>query len=251
MTEKTPKRLTPNEFWLMAASWGSAMTAGDPGSCMYGFDENGLVQSEEHRQNCIEYIETECRRIADADTASDGGGTGQRAGEIQAMLMYLKTAPIEGDAPDLDDFTKSYIEAALWSTNDEGDETGGEPLDRNYGAAHIAPESLRRIISDCAHFQATYGGLLTNENLIHSRGGSSVLGMAAHDFWLTRNGHGAGFWDGDWSERVEDILSKAARSYGEADLYVGDDGRIYQSGGVESPAPIPGALAAEAPSPSP
>ena len=21
-----------------------------------------------------------------------------------------------------------------------------------------------------------------------------------HDFWLTRNGHGAGFWDGDWDD---------------------------------------------------
>jgi|TARA_R110000744_G_scaffold366338_1_gene475354 hypothetical protein len=21
-----------------------------------------------------------------------------------------------------------------------------------------------------------------------------------HDFWLTRNGHGAGFWDGDWND---------------------------------------------------
>ena len=49
---------------------------------------------------------------------------------------------------------------------------------------------------------------------------------AGHDFWLTRNGHGAGFWDrglGDLGDR----LSAAAKVYGECDLYPGDDGLIY------------------------
>ena len=49
---------------------------------------------------------------------------------------------------------------------------------------------------------------------------------AGHDFWLTRNGHGAGFWDrglGDLGRR----LSDAAEVYGSVDLYPGEDGRIY------------------------
>ena len=44
-------------------------------------------------------------------------------------------------------------------------------------------------------------------------------------FWLNRNGHGAGFWDGDWPKHGAE-LDKAAHSYGEFDLYVGDDGEI-------------------------
>ena len=50
---------------------------------------------------------------------------------------------------------------------------------------------------------------------------------AGHDFWLTRCGHGAGFWDrgvGETGER----LTKAAEKFGNVDLCVGDDGKIYQ-----------------------
>lgn len=50
--------------------------------------------------------------------------------------------------------------------------------------------------------------------------------MVGHDFYMTRNGHGVGFWDrglgelGDWLTRMSD-------PFGEASLYVGDDGLIY------------------------
>jgi hypothetical protein len=43
--------LSPCEFWLKAAEWSSYMSSGDPGACMYGFDETGAVQSEAHRQH--------------------------------------------------------------------------------------------------------------------------------------------------------------------------------------------------------
>ncbi len=50
--------------------------------------------------------------------------------------------------------------------------------------------------------------------------------QVGYDFWLTRNHHGAGFWDrglGELGER----LTRAANAYGEAYLYVGDDGLTY------------------------
>lgn len=50
--------------------------------------------------------------------------------------------------------------------------------------------------------------------------------QAGHDFWLTRNRHGDGFWDRGLGERGE-RLSDAARVYSSVDLYVGDDGLIY------------------------
>lgn len=118
-----------------------------------------------------------------------------------------------------DEFTRAYIEAALFSTNDESDESGGEPLDKNYGPEDIAPESLSVMEQDCAKFQTD------NADDI-----GSDLERAGHDFWLTRNGHGAGFWDGDWPEEVSDRLTEAAEAFGEVDLYVGDDGTIYQAG---------------------
>lgn len=47
-----------------------------------------------------------------------------------------------------------------------------------------------------------------------------------HDFWLTRNGHGAGFWDGDWPENGE-ALTDISNSFGEVNLYLGDDRKVY------------------------
>jgi hypothetical protein len=51
--------------------------------------------------------------------------------------------------------------------------------------------------------------------------------MAGHDFWLTRNGHGAGFWDGDWTEPAATILTNAAKAFDECNLYLGDDQAIH------------------------
>lgn len=48
----------------------------------------------------------------------------------------------------------------------------------------------------------------------------------AHDFWLTRNNHGAGFWDGDWGE-LGDKLTELSEEFGSKDVYVGDDDLCY------------------------
>ena len=52
--------MTPHEAWLYAASWGSYIRTGDPGACMYGFNEHFRVQSEQHRADCLAYLD-DCR----------------------------------------------------------------------------------------------------------------------------------------------------------------------------------------------
>lgn len=52
--------MTPYDAWLFAATWGSYMTGGDPGACMYGFDERFVMQSEEHRAQCLKWIDKNC-----------------------------------------------------------------------------------------------------------------------------------------------------------------------------------------------
>ena len=116
----------------------------------------------------------------------------------------------------MDPFTTSYIEAALWSSMDESDEQGGEPLDDNYGPDDIAEDTLASILDDCKAFQRDHADDIGCE-----------LERAGHDFWLTRNGHGAGFWDGDWEDNIGQRLTEASDVYGSVDLYVGDDGLIY------------------------
>jgi hypothetical protein len=129
----------------------------------------------------------------------------------------------------LDDFTNAYIECALWSSNDQSNEQGGEPLDRNYCVADIAPATLEQMAQDCSSFQKTFGTLLDSaygHRAYWRNYDYTPEARAGHDFWLTRNGHGAGFWDRGLGV-IGDRLSEAAKSYGEYDLYVGDDGKIH------------------------
>ena len=116
----------------------------------------------------------------------------------------------------LDEFTQAYIECALWSTNDESDASGGVPMDSNYWIEDIDPATLTKMVTDCQQFQAEH-----REDICDDVEG------AGHDFWLTRNGHRAGFWDGDWPEPQGERLTKSSESFGEVYLYVGDDDRIY------------------------
>ena len=115
----------------------------------------------------------------------------------------------------MDKFTQSYILAALWSTTDESTPEGGDFLDENYGPDDLAPETIERMQADCNRFQAE------NAQDIDAR-----EEQAGHDFWLTRCGHGCGYWDGDWLE-AGDRLTEACKSYPDINLYVGDDGLIY------------------------
>lgn len=115
-------------------------------------------------------------------------------------------------------FLQAYLVAALWSSTDDD----GTPLDSEYSIDDIAPETLAAAEKDCVLFL---------ERSAHLRlGPNAPEGMddaqAGHDFWLTRNGHGAGFWDGDWDE-IGDDLTAISKAFPQVDLYVGDDGKIY------------------------
>ena len=114
----------------------------------------------------------------------------------------------------LDEFTLQYLETALWSSTDNSDESGGDPLDANYSIEDFTTYSIKKAISDCAAFQEK------NSDLWHEDEKSDS--SAGHDFWLTRNGHGAGFWDGDYPING-DRLTDECKQYGELhiDVYNG------------------------------
>ena len=127
----------------------------------------------------------------------------------------------------IDAFTTAYLEAALWSSMDNSNEQGGEPLDKNYTIADLAPEALALAVKDCARFQEDNAETLATAECSRGSGEYSTLAQAGHDFWLTRNGHGCGFWDGDWSEPEGEALDAASKAFGETSLDVGDDGQLY------------------------
>ena len=117
------------------------------------------------------------------------------------------------DIYSLDTFTEAYIECALWSSTDDD----GKPLDDNYGIEDLSPECLAEAAADCKAFQQDNASDLAQ---------AGTAERCGHDFWLTRNGHGAGFWDRCLGE-VGERLTKASKAYGSVDLYAGDDGLIY------------------------
>ena len=114
----------------------------------------------------------------------------------------------------------SYFETMLWSSSDNATDDGGEPLDANYSADDIAQDDKAAQIAQLASFLSNAQQYLTT---------AQERDTVAHDFWLTRNGHGAGFWDGNYV--YGDVLTALAKLYGECDPYVGDDGKLYISGG--------------------
>jgi hypothetical protein len=87
----------------------------------------------------------------------------------------------------------SYLETALWASEGEDLFTGEEYL------ANLEKE-LEEFWDKTSH-------LYSDEEI--------EMGHIEHDFFLTRNGHGAGFWDGDYDKGIE--LSEIAKSFGEDD----------------------------------
>lgn len=118
---------------------------------------------------------------------------------------------------------RAYIDCALWSSTDED----GDPLDDWATIDDVDPATLAAMVADCDDFRAA-----VDEAGIPLDGWTDE--QTGHDFWLTRNRHGAGFWDryyGPDDPRAEagDRLTALAHAYGETWLYVGDDGTVYHS----------------------
>lgn len=119
-------------------------------------------------------------------------------------------------------FVRAYLECALWSTGDESDSAGGLPLEESYGIEDILESSMIEIRRDCQKFY--------NENMRDLVSANATPEQWGHDFWLTRNRHGAGFWDREnnlYTEDARDRLTEAAHACGEQILYVGDDNFLH------------------------
>lgn len=112
---------------------------------------------------------------------------------------------------DFEKFVDGYIEAALWAdcmpAEEDGEMGGGEDLILRDGAreAMIERGQLRDFVDAYEADLAEY---------VVERG--VPMDWAGHDFWLTRNGHGAGFWDRGLGA-LGDRLTAAAKTYGSAD----------------------------------
>ena len=135
----------------------------------------------------------------------------------------------------LDDFTRAYLEAVLFTEEEQLEEAGLDAPSFD----DFAPEALKEAKEDCERMQKQWKNWLalaysTECYSQEARGLAPYTPeRAGHDLWLTRNGHGAGFWDrglGALGEKLSELCGyKKDCPFPPVDAYLGDDGKIYFS----------------------
>ena len=108
----------------------------------------------------------------------------------------------------LDEFTRAYLECAEWAGVDSEQE---EALELG-----VSPKWDDRSIAQAKEECAAFVGA-------HLADIGDRLSQAGHDFYLTRNGHGAGFWDGDWPEDAGERMTVGSKPYGSANVWFDEE----------------------------
>jgi hypothetical protein len=137
---------------------------------------------------------------------------------------------------DTDSILNGYVDCALWSESigedfaDAWQAKTGEDAPApdvslesfGFTADDVDSESLDAMREDVRSFVSDPALADALRFWVETFGETQI----GHDFWLTRNGHGAGFWDRFSSgegEAYGRALTDAAKPYGSSYLYVGDD----------------------------
>lgn len=125
------------------------------------------------------------------------------------------------DTTELESFVKAYIEAMFFTDIDNHIDSRDKEGFEEKGIEDIAPVTYEKIIQDCKAFFTAHYELIEDH-----------LEQAGHDFWLTRNGHGVGFWDRPeiYGEEGAETLSDACglrTKFPAINAYISDDGKIY------------------------
>lgn len=107
------------------------------------------------------------------------------------------------------EFINSYLHTASWVTCDSGENT------------EFTKEAKERAASDCKVFIEKVFSAFDNETAerLLNISGNDISYVAAMDFFLTRNHHGAGFWDSEniYGESEAKILTEISESMRQVD----------------------------------
>jgi hypothetical protein len=133
--------------------------------------------------------------------------TCEACGQSLPVKLDWTTDDLPGEY--VDAATDAYLDTAWWA-----DVPDAYLIEE--GPADWAADTLDDARHDVAGF------LLGSWQDVHDLDPTAVGG----DFWLTRNRHGAGFWDRGLGARG-DRLTDDAHAYGEASVYVDDAGTAH------------------------
>ncbi len=134
-------------------------------------------------------------------------------------------------ASEIDAATDAALECLAWTTAthpEDGDDARGYLLDSEHDYSDAARATMRETI-DAFMSDDTVVRLF---DLLAALGTPFTPEQIGHDFILTANRHGTGFWDRDMRDRQRaalDALTDIVRPFGEIDAYVSDAGEIEVS----------------------
>ena len=155
-------------------------------------------------------------REAEADLAGDPSKKLRPVYHDHASGWSLEEQPHVGEdeatTSHLPSNVRQYLDTALWSSTDDDE----MPLDALTTVHSFSKDAMERAHHDVHRFYST----LSPRAL---EAAYSDEDQAAHDLWLTRQGHGSGFFDGDWDHHGEDVaeeLTAAAKRLGEQHVEV-------------------------------
>lgn len=118
----------------------------------------------------------------------------------------------------IDAMTAAYLECAAWASGGDTDPITSVPLESldDFDFSTEAEAEAREV---CRDF------LVDNfDDIVETEMSAEQCG---HDLLLTRDRHGAGFWDRGYREDIGARLTEAAHLLGGANAMLGDDRLIY------------------------
>tara|TARA_R110001606_G_scaffold47376_2_gene120582 strand:+ start:4577 stop:5317 length:741 start_codon:yes stop_codon:yes gene_type:complete len=219
----------PEELLRMLALSGSSVEITDDGKCGCGEESCGCGDEVEALNAEAEYRAAPANDELDLDDFSKKTANSismqkktlqpsrgdnpleysTNEGDIyEALMLEYDTMAEDTSFRDRDNFVTAYISAAEELADDEFED----------GDIDWNPEALAQMEKDAETFYSKAEKLLQTLDADPRQHG--------YDFWLTRNGHGAGFWDRGYGE-AGDKLSAFAEKFGQVTVYKGDDGKAY------------------------
>lgn len=123
-------------------------------------------------------------------------------------------------AEQFSDALNGAVEAALWSTvpSSEKEDEMVEPADQY----EIDEQELTKLRGTLAYFMKDW--FLENYALVEKAHETLSWEAIGHDFWLTMEGHGAGFWDRGLEELGDDLTDSVTGYSDIVGLYLNDEG---------------------------
>lgn len=133
----------------------------------------------------------------------------------------------------IETITKHYLISLLWTM--PGNDASENPGD-SIALQDLPRETIQQATNDVVAFVTDCWVLFDMAMACYDDGygqhhdAGSAEAAFGHDFALTRNGHGTGFWDRD-SEGLPRVLGEAltrvCKGFPERNLYMGDNGMVY------------------------